>query len=66
VQLIPAQGAGSLWVSVDGAARVALPSAVRLASGRHRFAVTKGKATEQRSELVVCGRVTRLVFSQPR
>jgi hypothetical protein len=66
ILLDSAPGASGLLVSIDGGARVPLPAKVRLASGKHQFSVSKGKASELRSELILCGRVSRLELTEPK
>ena len=61
-----ANGASGLTISLDGGSALKLPGKARVASGRHGIMVRKGKATEQRSELILCGRVTRVEIPEPK
>ena len=44
-------------LSIDGGRALTLPAKVTLASGRHQLALRTATRTEQRQELIVCGRV---------
>ncbi len=52
----PADGK-PMQLAIDGGPLHALPSRTRLASGRHVLIVKRDKATEERRELLLCGRI---------
>lgn len=62
----PATGATGLTISIDGGAVVKLPAKARVASGQHAITVRKASASEQRSELILCGRVSRIEITEPK
>lgn len=53
-------------VSIDGAKAVAVPAKVRLSSGRHEFVATAGARTAHQSELVICGRASKVSLPAPQ
>jgi hypothetical protein len=52
----PADGK-PLQLGIDGAPLRPLPLRARLNSGRHQLTVRRDKATEERRELLLCGRI---------
>lgn len=61
-----ADGAAGLSVSIDGGAAASLPTRLKIVSGRHAIVVKQGKASEQRSELLLCRRLTRVEVLPPK
>ena len=66
VDVVAPAGLTGTTVALDGAKPVPLPAKVRVSSGRHALAVSRGTQTVRQSELVVCGRVATIAVNAPK
>lgn len=62
----PADNVPGIQISLDGGPAAELPVRLKIASGRHAILVKKGKLSEQLSELLLCGYVSRVPISTPK
>jgi colicin import membrane protein len=63
IDIVPPAGLAGATVSLDGGKPVALPTKVRVSSGRHALVVAQGATTSRQSALVVCGRAQSLAVN---